>query len=96
MHISDEVAYAGYRIVVLSGHKHDDSLSKMSNLGTTEFRYMEYLDQKEKADVRCMKVLECDVARPIPGLPLPLADKRYTHCNVGDDGWPNLNGLGIN
>ena len=30
-HHSNEVVYAGYRIVVISGHKHDDSLSDMSS-----------------------------------------------------------------
>ena len=54
---------------------------------------MEYLNQKEKANVRCVEVLECDVARPIPGVPFSLADKRYTICNVADDGWLNFDGL---
>ena len=36
--------------------------------------------------MRCMEVLKCDVARPISGVPFPLADKRYTICNVANDG----------
>ena len=54
---------------------------------------MEYLDQKEKANMRCTEVLKCDVACPIPGVPFPLADKRYTLCNVTNDGWLYLDGL---
>ena len=27
----DEVVYAGYRVVMLSGHKHDDDLGNMSS-----------------------------------------------------------------
>ena len=29
MHPIDEVVYAGYRVVMLSGHKHDDGLGNM-------------------------------------------------------------------
>ena len=43
--------------------------------------------------MRCMEVLKCDVARPIPGIPFPLTDERYTHCNVANDGWLNFDGL---
>ena len=38
-------------------------------------------------------MLERDVARPIPGVPFPLADKCYTHCNVANDGWLDFDGL---
>ena len=54
---------------------------------------MEYLDQKEKANVRCVEVLECDIARSIPRVPFPVTDKCYTLCNVADDGWLNFDGL---
>ena len=30
LHHIDEVVYAGYRVVMLSGHKHDDRLRNMS------------------------------------------------------------------
>ena len=30
-HHIDEIVYAGYRVVMLSGHKHDDGLGNMSS-----------------------------------------------------------------
>ena len=54
---------------------------------------MAYLDQQEKANVGCVEELKCDVARPVSGVPFPLADKRYTLCNVAHDGWSKFDGL---
>ena len=42
-----------------------------------------------------MGVVECDVACSISLVHFPLADKGYKLCNVADDGWLNLDGLGI-
>ena len=43
--------------------------------------------------MRCMEVLKCDVARPIPSIPFSLADKCYTYCNVANDRWSYFDGL---
>ena len=43
-----------------------------------------------------MEAFECDVAGPIALVPFPIADKRYTLCDVANDGWLDFNGLGIN
>jgi hypothetical protein len=40
-----------------------------------------------------MEVLERDVARSIPGILFPLADKRYALCNVANRGRLGFNGL---
>jgi len=40
-----------------------------------------------------MEVLECDVAGSIYLVTFPIADKRYTLCNVTNDGWPDFEGL---
>ena len=43
-----------------------------------------------------MEALECDIARPICLELFPLANKRYTLCNVADDGWLDFDGLDVN
>jgi hypothetical protein len=40
-----------------------------------------------------MQVLERDVARSIPGMLFPFANKRYTLCNVAKDGWLDFDRL---
>ena len=40
-----------------------------------------------------MTALERDVARSIRLVLFSVADKRYTLCNVADDGWLNVDGL---
>jgi hypothetical protein len=54
---------------------------------------MKYLDQQEKANMRCTEVLKCDIAGPIPSVLFPLADKCYTLCNVANDGRLDVDGL---
>ena len=43
-----------------------------------------------------MKMFESDVACLVPNVPLPLADKCYTLCDVGSDGGLDFDGLGMN
>ena len=43
-----------------------------------------------------MEAFECDVAGPIAVVPFPVADKRYTLCDVAHDGRLNIDGLGVN
>ena len=54
-----------------------------------------HLDQEEEADVSRMTALERDVARPIRLVLFSAADKRYTLCNMTDDGWLNVDGLNV-
>ena len=51
VHRSDEVVYAGYRIVVLSSNKHDDSLVHISGKVHPSWKDTD-LHQKEKANVK--------------------------------------------
>ena len=57
--------------------------------------YGTHLDEKEKTNVNRMSVFERDVASTICCEPLPLADQRYTLCNVAHDGRLNRDGLGV-
>ena len=43
-----------------------------------------------------MKAYECDVTGLIALVPFPFADKRYTLCNVANDGWLTFDGLDVN
>ena len=42
-----------------------------------------------------MEALECDVARPIGLVLFPLADVRYTLCDIANDGRLDFDGLGV-
>lgn len=46
--------------------------------------------------MRRIEALKRDVACPIGHVPFPLADMCQTLCDVGNDGWPNLDSLGVN
>ena len=94
---TDEVVYAGYRVVMMSSHKHDDSLGNMKSWGQPSSSARKtHLDQKEKGNVSGMEALECDVARPICLVLFSVTDKGYTLCNIANDGWLNFDGLDVN
>ena len=40
-----------------------------------------------------MEAFECDVTGPIALVPFPVADKRYTLCDIANDGRLNFDGL---
>jgi hypothetical protein len=40
-----------------------------------------------------MEASECDVAGPISLVPFPVADERYTLCDVANDGRLDFDGL---
>ena len=43
-----------------------------------------------------MEAFECDVAGSIALVSFPVTDKRYTFCDVTNDGRLNFDGLGVN
>ena len=96
MHCIDEVVYTGYRIVVLPGHKHNDSLTHMSSLAQPRSTWGTHLYQKEKCNVSRMEALKCDVARPICLVLFPLSSKGHTLCDVANNGWFDFDGLDVN
>ena len=53
------------------------------------------LDQKEKSNMRRMEAFKCDITGPIASVSFPVADKRYTLCDVANDGRLDFDALGV-
>ena len=54
------------------------------------------LNEEEKTSMRPVEVLERNVAGAISLVPFPVSDMGQTLCDVGDDGGPNPDSLGVN
>ena len=59
-HRIDGLVYAGYRAIMLSGHRRDNGLGNMSSEGNKVVVHETHLDQEENGNVSRMEAHECD------------------------------------